>query len=255
MDKAKQVFEEGVPILLDGTPDVAQGNGEKGNFYTKFQNYLEKKYPEFLPYLSIDELAIYDEEHVYYKHETFRDRAMKANAYCDVVDKIPEAALNSYYTRIRDEYKVKMNKLIAAKNKHVNYELGAKEFTLTYSPKWFSDEEARKQMTRAINRLCYYYRHGDQRIIKLRAVGEVGTNGLSHVHCFYQLLGGIKITDKNFKRAYPPWDTKVKQGPSGHKGGHHANVRHHADFLGYIEKEVTGAWLDITVGGDDPVPV
>ena len=146
-----------------------------------------------------------------------------------------------------------MNKLKAAKKKHASYELGAREFTLTYSPKWFSDEEARKQMERAINRLIKYYKYGDQRIIKLRAVGEVGSNGLSHVHCFYQLIGGVKITDKNFKRAWPPWDTKVKQGPTGHKGGHHANVRHFADFLGYIEKEITDAWLDITYGDDDPV--
>lgn len=253
MNRAKQIIQdEVVPNLLDGTTQI-EGKGKEGKFYSKLQSYLEKKYPEFLPYLSVEDLLVYDEGLEYYKHETFRDRAMKALSWSSTMDKIPEEVLYSYQQRAIDEYKIKMNRLVAAKNKHVNYELGAREFTFTYSPKWFSDEEARKQMERGINRLIKYYKDGDQRIVKLRAVGEVGTNGLSHVHCFYQLLGGLKITDKNFKRAYSPWDTKLKQGPSGHKGGHHANVRHHADFLGYIEKQVTGAWLDVTIGIDDPI--
>lgn len=231
---------------------MPEGKGKEGNFYTKFDVYLQKKYPEFLPYLNLNELAIMDEGLEYYKYESSRDRAMKSIRWSETIDKIPEGVLDKYYERVLDEHKIKMSQLKNAKNKHVGYELGAREFTLTYSPKWFSDEEARKQMTRAIERICKYYKDGDQRILKLRAVGEVGSNGLSHVHCFYQLLGGVKITDKNFKRAYPPWDPKIKQGPSGHKGGHHANVRHHADFLGYIEKEITGAWLDVIVGDEDP---
>lgn len=178
---------------------------------------------------------------------------MKSIRWSDTMDKIPELVLGQYYDRVLTEHKIKMIELRDKKKKHASYELGAREFTLTYSPKWFSDEEARRQMTKAIEKICKYYKDGDQRIIKLRAVGEVGTNGLSHVHCFYQLIGGVKITDKNFKRAYPPWDTKIKQGPTGHKGGHHATVKHHADFLGYIEKQVDGAWLDVVVGGDDPI--
>lgn len=241
--------DRGEPNLLDGSPQI-EGKGKEGN---EFQSYLQNKYPEFLPYLDLNELVIYDEGLNYYRHETPRDRAMKAMYWSTVLDKIPEEVLNSYYERVNTEFIIKMNQLHASKKKHASYELGAREFTLTYSPKWFSDEEARKQMTKAIEKLCKYYKDGDQRILRLRAVGEVGTNGLSHVHCFYQLIGGVKITDKNFKRAYPPWDTKIKQGPTGHKGGHHANVRHHADFLGYIEKEVSGAWLDINVGtSEDP---
>lgn len=240
--------------LLDGVNPDAQGNWEegRGQYYHEYQRYLEKTYPEISPYLSTDELCIFDEGLVYYNHDTRRDRAMKAIRYTQVMDKIPEGVLDQYYSRVTIEQEMKMKALRAQKAKHASYELGAREFTLTYSPKWFSDQEARIQMERAINRLCGYYKHGDQRIIRLRAIGEVGTNGLSHVHCFYQLLGGVKITDKNFKRAYPPWDTKVKQGPTGHKGGHHANVKHQSDFLGYIEKQVSDAWLDISVGTDDP---
>lgn len=232
-----------------GKTDRANG----ANFYSDLQYSFEKKYPEFLRYLTTDELLVFEEGVQFYKHETARDRALKVMRHSDVVDKVPEEVLNAYYDRVREEFEIKRREAQKKKKQHAGHELGAREFTLTYSPKWFSDEEARKQMTRAINRLIYYYKDGDQRITRMRAIGEVGTNGLSHVHCFYQLLGGVKISNKNFKRAYPPWDTNVKQGPTGHKGGHHATVKHTADFLGYIEKEVTNAWLDISVGEDDPI--
>lgn len=185
---------------------------------------------------------------IYYKWETTRERILKNERFDELIAKIDHEVV--YDIVDRELTKKKLD--AAKKKKHASYELGAREFTLTYSPKWFSDQEARVQMERAIYRLIKYYKNGDQRILKLRAIGEVGINGLSHVHCFYQLLGGVKITDKNFKRAWPPWDTKIKQGPTGHKGGHHASVRHHADFLGYIEKQVSEAWLDITHGDDDP---
>lgn len=179
-----------------------------------------------------------------YKWETTNQRISKMNRFLELLDKIDLQTVNTHWNTIYMKMKL-------SRTKHAAHDLGAREFTLTYSPKWFSDEEARRQMRRAIERICKYYKDGDQRIIKLRAIGEVGSNGLSHVHCFYKLLGGVKITDKNFKRAYPSWDPKVKQGPSGHKGGHHANVKHDADFLGYIEKQVDSAWLDISVGVDE----
>jgi hypothetical protein len=123
------------------------------------------------------------------------------------------------------------------------YELGAREFTLTYSPKWCTDEEAKEGMITAINRLCGYY--ADE-IVKLRAVGEVGSNGLSHIHCYYKLQKGLKITDKNFKRAWKHWNPKKKLG-WGFEGGHHASVKNEADFLGYIDKEVDHAWFEKNV--------
>jgi len=130
-------------------------------------------------------------------------------------------------------------------SKHQNHELSAREFTLTYSPKWFDDKEARLVMDKAIHKLMKYYK---DELVEFRAVGEVGTNGLSHVHCFYKLIGGLKITDKNFKRAYKYWDPKKKQGWTGHQGGHHANVKSESDFQGYIEKDIDEetCWMDIT---------
>lgn len=124
--------------------------------------------------------------------------------------------------------------------KHMN--LGAREFTLTYSPKWFDDANARTGMIQAIQKLIKYYK---DEIIALRAVGEVGTNGLSHVHCFYKLDGGLKITDKNFKRAWKHWNPK-KVLQRGFEGGHHATVRNESDFLGYIDKDIETAWYDKT---------
>lgn len=126
--------------------------------------------------------------------------------------------------------------------KHRGYELGAREFTLTYSPKWFDDSTARVTFEIAIKRLLKYY---DGQILNLRAVGEVGTNGLSHIHCFYKLTGGVKITDKNFKRAYKYWNPKKLLG-WGFEGGHHATVKNESDFLGYIDKDVETAWFDYT---------
>jgi len=134
--------------------------------------------------------------------------------------------------------------------KHQKYELGAREFTLTYSPNWFTDEEARTKMRTAIERLIKYYR---DELVELRAVGEVGSNGLSHVHCFYKLNGGVKITDKNFKRAWSHWNPK-KVLQRGFEGGHHATVRNESDFKGYIDKDVDSAWFDITAPApSDPI--
>jgi len=125
--------------------------------------------------------------------------------------------------------------------KHRGYGLGAREFTLTYSPKWCTDEEAQTMMRLAIKKLIKY---NEGNILKLRAVGEIGKNGLSHVHCYYKLENGLKITDKNFKRAWKYWNPKKIIG-NGFEGGHHANVKEESDFLGYIDKDVDTAWLDV----------
>lgn len=122
-------------------------------------------------------------------------------------------------------------------------ELGAREFTLTYSPKWMTDDEARLQMIKAMNKLYNYY---EKEIVQLRAVGEVGRNGLSHIHVFYKLVNGIKITDKNFKRAWKYWNPSKVLG-WGFEGGHHANVKIESDFLGYIDKNIEDAWYDRTL--------
>jgi len=150
--------------------------------------------------------------------------------YCDANDKLS----SHLYTWILAQ---------KPKKKSGRYELGAREFTLTYSPKWFDDAEARTGMIQAINKLIKYYK---DEIITLRAVGEVGTNGLSHIHCFYKLQGGLKITDKNFKRAWKHWNPK-KPLQRGFEGGHHASVKNESDFLGYIDKDIETAWFEKTI--------
>jgi len=142
-----------------------------------------------------------------------------------------------------------LNALPKKQKKHAGNMLGAREFTLTYSPKWYNDEEARLQMLNAMNKLYKYY---EGMIVKLRAVGEVGSNGLSHIHCFYELEGGVKITDKNFKRAWKYWNPAKPLG-KGFEGGHHANVREISDFLGYIEKDIETSWLDINISSQKEV--
>lgn len=117
--------------------------------------------------------------------------------------------------------------------KHAGHELGAREFTLTYSNKWFDDGTARTLMIRAIQRLARYY---NSQIEEFIAVGETGTRGQSHIHAYYLLKGGKKMTDKNFKRAWEHWNPKRKLG-AGFEGGHHALVQDEADFKGYIDKE------------------
>jgi len=125
------------------------------------------------------------------------------------------------------------------------YALGPREFTLTYSPKWFdNDVDARMALSQALDKLIKYHRN---EITRLRAVGEVGTNGASHIHCYYELQGGRKMTDKNFKRAWRYWDPSKKHG-NGFQGGHHDAVKNTADFLGYIDKDINTAWLDINIG-------
>lgn len=123
-------------------------------------------------------------------------------------------------------------------------ELGPREFTLTFSPAWYADNELAKDAMRvAIDRLTRYYKHD---IIEFHAIGEYTEAGRPHVHCYYELDGGNKITDKNFKRAWTHWNPRKKLG-SGHEGGHHANVRSKSDFLGYIEKDLDEAWMNIHI--------
>lgn len=130
-----------------------------------------------------------------------------------------------------------------AQAKH-KVELGPREFTLTYSPSWYeTDEDAQRAMETAIERLTRYYKH---EIIEFHAVGEFTRDGRSHVHAWYHLIGGRKITDKNFKRAYPHWNPKRKLG-KGFEGGHHATIERTSDFAGYAEKHLEEAWLNVSI--------
>lgn len=212
----------------------------------EYEAKLIKDHPYHLEFLTLPELkeyvvlGYYLDNHPNYSYEKYQ----KELRYMALVDKLDYAYI---IMKTEEDYQKRRHQKILEKRERKSnnrYELGAREFTFTYSPKWFDDTEARLKMSTAIQKLCKYYK---DEIIQLRAVGEVGTNGLSHVHCFYKLRKGTKISDKNFRRAYPPWDTKIKQGPTGHKGGHHATVRNESDFQGYIDKDVESAWFEVNV--------
>jgi len=208
---------------------------------------LKVKYAAYLKYvtLTFEELMDYDQQtaplHATPKEKYLHDERVS----------LVWAKIAPHDFKIIQDLESKLRNQRLMKKKHAHHELGSREFTLTYSPKWFSDEEARKQMSKAIDKLLKYY---TDEIIQLRAIGEVGSNGLSHIHCFYKLREGKKITDKNFKRAYSYWNPTKKLGYKGFEGGHHDNVRSESDFLGYIDKDVEIAWLDKSVDNttEDP---
>lgn len=130
----------------------------------------------------------------------------------------------------------------ARRRSHAGHVLGAREFTLTYSPQWCDDVTARKLMIRAVERIMRYYKN---EMCELEVVGEITKSGQSHIHGYYLLDGGLKITDKNFKRAYKFWNPKKKLG-NGHEGGHHAVVKTESDFKGYIDKDRLTAWYEFS---------
>jgi len=132
--------------------------------------------------------------------------------------------------RYWDDYRAECRRR-AQQRTHAGYELGPREFTLTYSPDWFDDSKAMFLMEQAVNRLCNYY---SAEIVELRAVGERTKKGNAHIHVYYELKGGLKMTDKNLKRAYAKWDAKHH---------HHKGVRKTSDFKGYIEKDLSRAWF------------
>jgi len=156
-----------------------------------------------------------------------------------------------YHQQIDREYRAAS---VSFSRDRLQRELGAREFTLTYSPAWYADDASVQDAMRvAIDKLTRYYKH---EIIEFHAIGEFTEAGRSHVHCYYELDGGVKITDKNFKRAWPHWNPRKTLG-TGHQGGHHANIRSKSDFLGYIEKDLNTAWMNVHItrnANDDKEP-
>lgn len=127
-------------------------------------------------------------------------------------------------------------------------QLGPREFTFTYGTHFEDDETAQRAMRQAVERLTRYYAN---EIYEFHAVGEFTRAGRSHVHGWYHLVGGKKITDKNFKRAYPIWNPKKKLG-RGFEGGHHATIERVSDFYGYAEKHLEEAWLKVDINNGKP---
>lgn len=120
---------------------------------------------------------------------------------------------------------------------------GSWELTLTYSPTWYQDDdEAQADLRRALDRLMRYYK---SELVELVAVGEFTKDRRAHLHVYYQLENGGKMTDKNLQRAYPHWNSKIKVG-KGNQGGHHAPVQVESDYRGYIEKDLEDSWFHLT---------
>lgn len=250
-------IKAGEPNFLDGSPPCPrqklQGTKTDDELWEEIVQLHTDKYNKdpLSKYLTFSEYQEYT-EHRIYKWDDTVTRIKKRERHDELLGKIDQQEVIRWY----DEEIQKSRDSKRSKSKPNRYELGAREFTFTYSPKWegYTDANARLLMTTAIQKLCKVYKN---EIVQLRAVGEVGKeNGLSHIHCFYKLKGGKKISDKNFKRAYPMWDTKIKVGPTGHRGGHHATVKTEADFLGYIDKEIQNTWFEVNIeNSDNPVAV
>ena len=197
------------PKNLDGSLEI-EGKG-KGAWHPYMRYLSESEFHEVITY-----------EFGRYRWESVSEQMIRDERHFALLDKVDFDAVSRYYELLR----IQQSKL-----KHAGYDLGPREFTLTYSPDWFDDNKAMFFMEQAITRLCNYY---STEIIQLRAVGERTKNGKAHVHCYYELKGGLKMTDKNLKRAYHKWNAKHH---------HHKVVRKASDFLGYIEKDLSTSWF------------
>lgn len=179
-------------------------------------------------------------------------RAPITDAWCDACQC---RWIEFIYSKIQDHEEITKRihakrEALANKGQYTKRDtLGPREFTLTYSPDkhYSSDTDAQEAMRQAIDRLTRYYR---DEIIEFHAVGEYTDAGRAHVHGWYHLSGGRKITDKNFRRAYPPWNPKRKLG-RGHEGGHHQTIERVSDFHGYTEKHLEEAWLYVNINASD----
>lgn len=239
----KEHNDKGEPILLDGSPLCPR---------QKLQGIIPAPYNKF--FTNFNDFAFYETyNHARYTWETLNEFMARDDEWNLLAELLDHDYIRDYYEKQLLEKREQKRLQKVNERASVNrYELGAREFTFTYSPKWFDDSSARLEMSSAIQKLCKYYK---DEILQLRAIGEVGSAGLSHIHCFYKLKGGKKITDKNFTRAYKMWNTKKKTGPSGHQGGHHQTVKSESDFTGYIDKDIENAWFEVNIDNIENNPV
>lgn len=218
-------------LILDGRRPTAPGNDISAHWAKEYER-ARRLYVSNLPYWSSDQWARE------YKDAPNYRKGWDQPGFMDALWDLYQQAL------VREE---RSTQVTEARDR-LKKALGPREFTLTYSPAWFLDDDTAKDAMRvAIDKLTRYYKDD---IIEFHAVGEYTEAGRAHVHCYYELDGGHKITDKNFKRAWSFWDPRKKLG-QGHQGGHHANVRSKSDFLGYIEKDLNTAWMNVHINNAD----
>jgi len=149
----------------------------------------------------------------------------------------------------RDAVQAEIEQYQSQRDDRVRRSPGVMAFTLTYSPTWgWTDAQAREHMETALSRIQHYYQN---ELLRFVAIGEVGKNGLSHVHGMYHLRGGRRVTTKNWKRAYPKWNPKVRVG-SGFQGGYHAPVADPTNYIPYVEEDLRTAWVVVDTNNGSP---
>lgn len=212
-----------LPLTLDGRRPTAPGMPPSmtGQYIEAQRWYTSQKIP--------DTLEAWEHQ---YKHATSIAHILPcAPEYCW------EQMIRLQLRRNEHEAKCKAVEKLQS-------ELGPREFTLTYSPSWYEDDAAAQLAMRvAIDKLTRYYK---DEIIEFHAVGEFTGAGRAHVHAWYHLTGGRKITDKNFKRAWKHWNPRKKIG-KGFEGGHHESVKRLSDFSSYAEKHLDDAWMNVNI--------
>jgi len=182
--------------------------------------------------------------------KTELERIGRPRSFADYEKRFPPLAGPGQMDRETYDYYCQLEKMFAPPKPRNQHQLGTWELTLTYSPKWFQDdEEAQAAFKKAEQRLLKYY--ADE-LELYRSVGEFTQDGRAHLHILYRTRSGGKFTDKNLRRAYPRWNPKVKVG-KGVQGGHHAPCVSQSSYAGYIEKDLEKAWhvFDIATNAND----
>lgn len=106
-------------------------------------------------------------------------------------------------------------------------------FTLTKSP---ADDLTEEKMLEAVRKVMNQKSCPVKAFAWFLEYGDPETKGHPHIHGMYETIKGGRIEAKHFKRAWPIWDERNKQG-AGFRGGYHRNVRSEESYANYIAKD------------------
>lgn len=152
----------------------------------------------------------------------------------DLLRTVDRPALFYKQNALIDKHRVECHGYINHKTHTGNgTHLGAWAFTMTYSP--VQDALKEEDLLKAVNKVmnqksipvksfCWYLEYGDPE-----------TKGHPHIHGMYETANGGRIEAKHFKRAWPIWNEKQRQG-FGFRGGYHRPVRDSENYSVYIAK-------------------
>jgi len=113
---------------------------------------------------------------------------------------------------------------------------GAFAFTLTKSPKdalTVADmisavKKVMNQKSCPVKKYAWY--------LEYKGKDEAGLPAHPHIHGMYETISGGRIEAKHFKRAWSPWEEKIKLG-AGFRGGYHRPVKSDEAYTQYIAKD------------------